>query len=139
MRSMPFMHWSDEYCNGIALFDAEHKCLIDMANDLYDAVLNGSSADVVMQVFHKLMAYTDYHFEHEEAFFTESGYPHDAAHIERHGWMRQQVVDFAESNKHLPAELQAIEMAKFLKNWLEIHILKDDREYARYLAARGVH
>lgn len=135
---MPFMHWSEKYCNGIALFDAEHERLMDMANDLYDAVLSGSSADVVQQVFHRLMAYTDYHFEHEETFFTESGYPHDAAHIERHSWMRQRVIDFEGENRHLPPELLAIEMAKFLRNWLEIHILKDDREYARYLAAKGV-
>lgn len=136
---MPFMHWSDEYSIGIALFDEEHMRLVAMANELYDAVFDGKSDEAVTDVFQKLLDYTGYHFSREEAFFVEAGYPYDAAHKARHHVLKQQVIDFEAQTRDLPKEIQALEMAKFLKRWIEIHILKDDREYGDYLTAKGIH
>lgn len=135
---MPFMQWSASYSIGIALFDAEHRRLIDMANDLHDAVLEGKSERVIAEVFQALLHYTDYHFAREEKFFTDAGYPHDRQHHERHTALRQMVIDFDKETHALSSDIHAIRLAAFLKDWIDIHILKDDMEYGHYLTARGI-
>lgn len=135
---MPFMSWTSTYSIGIALFDAEHMRLIDMANDLHDAVLEGKSASVIQDVFLALVHYTDYHFAREEKFFTDAGYPHDREHHDRHIVLRQMVLDFESETRTLPTEVRALKLAAFLKDWIDIHILKDDMEYGQYLNTKGI-
>lgn len=136
---MPLFPWSDRYRIGIAIFDAEHMRLVAMANEAYDAALSEAPDLALKEIFLGLIDYTLNHFVHEERFFVEAGYPHDGEHKAHHAELRRQVEDLRALYETVPKQLLAVELAKFLKAWIENHILKEDLKYGLYLNAKGVY
>ncbi|MDE2030442.1 MAG: hemerythrin domain-containing protein, partial [Alphaproteobacteria bacterium] len=72
---MPFMEWSDNFTVGVAEIDAEHKKLVALLNEVYDAHEAGGGHDAVSRVLDELVQYVDYHFKHEEGLFIRARYP----------------------------------------------------------------
>lgn len=135
---MPFLHWSEEYSVGIALFDGEHQRLIDMANELYDAVLSGTADEDLKPIYLGLLAYCYRHFAHEEEFFAIADYPLSAEHIACHAALRAEVEKFRTRITDTPKNLLALEMVQFIKNWITDHIMVQDRKYGAHLREKGV-
>lgn len=135
---MPLLQWSERYSIGIAIFDAEHMRLFAMANELYEAVLNGTSADALNSILLGMADYSNRHFNHEEEYFRLSGYPMAEAHIQQHIWMRERVAEIRHRIGETPHKLLALEVARLLKNWIDNHILTDDMEYGHYLMSKGI-
>lgn len=135
---MPFLHWTEEYSIGVALFDSEHRRLFDLANDLYDAVLSGQANEELQSIYLRLVSYTNRHFFHEEDFFAASGYQEAEAHRAEHAAMRARVAAFGERLSLAPKEITALEMAQFLKEWINNHILVRDKNYGLFLGEKGV-
>ncbi|MGB8600590.1 MAG: bacteriohemerythrin [Rhizomicrobium sp.] len=136
---MPFLNWSDQYSVGIALFDAEHQRLVTMANELYDAVLSGTADETLRPIYLGLVAYCYRHFAHEEEFFAVAGYPFSEEHKASHAELRNEVDHFRDHLADTPKNLLAIEMAKFIKQWVTNHIMVHDRKYGAFLQEKGVH
>lgn len=135
---MPLLQWSDRYSIGVAIFDAEHMRLFAIANDLYDAILSGTSSDALNSILLGLADYSSRHFSHEEEFFRLSGYPQTQTHLQKHVWMREKIHQFEDHLTDTPQQLLALELARLLRDWIEDHILGDDMEYGRYLVSKGI-
>ena len=135
---MSFIEWTDELSVGVAVFDDEHKKLIDMINDLYDSIAAGASEAAVRRVIDSLVEYTFIHFGHEEMYFDEAAYPHAAEHAAVHADMKRQVFEYRERLDRDDSTDLAVEMLKFLRDWLAQHLMVEDKKYGAHLNAKGI-
>lgn len=136
---MALMQWNDKLSVGIAVIDADHKKLVGMVNDLYDAVSAGKGADKMGRILDGLIDYTKSHFAREEAFFAQHGYPESAAHKKEHADLARQVLDVQAKYKAGATSTLSLQVMNFLKDWLLKHIQGSDKKYAPFLNAKGVH
>jgi hemerythrin len=136
---MPFMVWNDKLSVSVDILDEDHKRLVEMMNELYDAIQNGHSKDVAINIFDRLTDYTHYHFAHEEALFARTGYPEAARHKQEHDAMVARVDDLRERLHDGMVPSLSLEVMNDLKDWLFDHEMTWDRRYAPYLNAAGVH
>lgn len=133
---MPFMNWSDGLRVKIDSIDNQHKKLLALINELYDAIYAQKGGDVVSRVLKEVVDYTDYHFKTEEAYFQKHVYPEASAHVKEHEYLRKEARELLkklEGGKSITLQTMV-----FLKDWLFDHIMESDQQYAPYLISKGV-
>lgn len=129
--------WNPTYETGIKSIDTQHKKLVDVLNELYDAMGKGTANQALGKILDELIQYTIVHFSTEERLFKQFGYPDFVAHKKEHDDLTAQV-------KKLQADLKSgkitlsMQVATFLKDWLKVHILQTDKKYVAFLIAKGV-
>ena len=127
---MPFIQWSPSFSVGNAMLDADHRKLIDILNQIYDAWTEHSTSLELERLFDELMDYTDHHFSREESKLSSRDYEDLDKHHAAHERLRELVHAFR--SRHLAgqrADVLTEDMAKFLKSWLLDHILEEDMKY----------
>lgn len=134
---MSLINWNDSLSVGIASIDKEHQKLIQMINDLNDAMKQGKANDVVGKQLDALVQYTVLHFANEERLFARHGFPESDAHKREHEALKDEVSKFVADFKAGKAGL-SIQLFMFLKDWLQKHIKGSDMKYAPFLTAKGV-
>lgn len=135
---MPLMEWSEKLSVGVTQFDNEHKKLVGMVNELFDAVQGGHGKDVLGKILDGLISYTKSHFAGEERYMTQHGYPGLIAHRAEHEALTKQVLDVDKKFKAGATAVLSMEVLNFLKNWLIKHILGTDKSYGPFLNSKGV-
>jgi hemerythrin len=135
---MPLMEWNDKLATGVGVFDGEHKKLVGMVNNLYDAVQGGQGKDALGKILDGLIDYTKSHFGREEEYMTKHAYPDIAAHKKEHADLARQVLDVQAKYKAGATSTLSLEVLNFLKNWLIKHIQGTDKKYGPFLNAKGV-
>ncbi|MCC6408567.1 MAG: bacteriohemerythrin [Planctomycetes bacterium] len=133
---MALMTWTDKYATGIASIDNQHKKLIEMLNNLQDAMLAGQGNEAIAKILDGLVQYTVTHFAHEEKLFATHGYAEAASHKAEHDKLAKQVLEFQAQIKAGKTKLSAAVM-NFLRDWLNNHILGTDKKYAPFLKGKG--
>ena len=88
---MAFIDWDDSFSVKVKEIDAQHKRLVDMLNELYDAMRQGKGKEVLGKIIGGLIEYTDVHFKTEEKYFDKFGYPETEAHKKEHSDFVQKV------------------------------------------------
>lgn len=85
--------WDDSFITGFDHVDQQHHVLVDLFNELNQAVLapSGDSDGLLADVYGRLLAYTEYHFREEEELMAQ--YAVDTRHVENHRNMHQQFID----------------------------------------------
>jgi hemerythrin-like metal-binding protein len=119
------------------MVDEQHKMLVKMINDLYDAMRSGKERVILVSLLNKLGIYSSMHFAREEDYLKRFGYPYTDQHIKEHSNFERKVYkfesDFLEGKRDLSKEIMA-----FLAKWLTQHIIKSDRKFASFLQIKGV-
>jgi len=134
--NMGFIAWNDHYSVKVPEIDDQHKKLIALANHMYDAMRAGKGRDVLEPVLTELVDYTIYHFEMEERFMLQHGFPEYDEHKEMHDSLAEKAKQFRDSFAQ-GQKSRAMDVMLFLSNWLNIHILEVDRQYASFLSEKG--
>ncbi len=138
-RDLPaeFMPWQDDYLTGVPEMDAEHRELVRLVNQTYAALTTGTAADHLDQVLTGLLKYAETHLAHEEDLLERRRYPGFNRHKAIHDRLKEQAVQLhARWAAGGPARTAvAAELLSFLQEWLDGHILHEDRKYGVYLAA----
>lgn len=129
--------WLSSFETGIAVIDAQHRKLVGMLNELFDAINRGEGNNIVGKILDGMIHYTQTHFATEEKLFAKFGYPESAEHIREHDALRKQVLKLR-SSLRAGRNLFAVQVAEFLKEWLRVHILQSDKRFAPYLLSMGV-
>lgn len=137
-ENMPLMEWNTKLSVGVNTFDEEHKVLVGMVNELFDAVQAGHGREVLGGIVDRLIAYTANHFAHEERFMTLHKYPDLAAHKAEHEALVKQVLDVQAKYHSGATATLSIDVLNFLKNWLVKHIQGTDKKYGPFLTEHGV-
>ncbi len=135
---MPLMVWNDKLSVGIAQFDEEHKQLVALVNELFDAVQAGRSKEALGGILDSLVAYTKSHFTNEEEHFARLGYPDLDAHKAEHDALASQVLEVQRKYHAGATATLSMEVMNFLKNWLIKHIQGTDRKYGPFLRSHGL-
>jgi hemerythrin len=134
---MSMIVWQDDYSVGLQEIDEQHKCLINLINQLYEALAAKQHREQVAQILEELVDYTLIHFAVEETLMRLFDYPEYAQHKQSHDGIAQQVREFQRAFRAGQAHLD-MELLMFLKNWLTEHISKVDKRYAGHLSGHGV-
>ena len=144
---MAFMEWSETYSVNVAEIDEQHKRLITLINELYEAAERGGSEQTVRAaveefetitfVVDALIDYTLDHFSVEERHMERLAYPGYEDHRAAHKAAIEKVHAFQREIEEGKA-LTALQIATFLKRWLQTHILDVDQRLGAFLRERGV-
>jgi hemerythrin len=134
---MALITWNDSYSVKVRKFDDEHKILIDLINQLHDAMLVGKGGQVIETVLQSLINYTSSHFAAEETMLKLHGYPEYERQKKEHNLLVLRVLDIQKSIKSGKVPL-SLEIMKFLKEWLQGHIQGEDKKYGTFLNAKGI-
>jgi hemerythrin len=121
--------WKEYYSVGDPSLDSQHKQIIGIINELYDAMQAPSDQKLVKRLLDRLVGYTMNHFKCEEVVMRQHEYPALAEHKALHDKLRQRTVDLRE---HADLVTQR-DLLHFLKKWWMEHIQEIDKAYAPYL------
>uniref|UniRef100_A0A831UAW2 Bacteriohemerythrin n=1 Tax=Geobacter metallireducens TaxID=28232 RepID=A0A831UAW2_GEOME len=134
---MALITWSDTLSVKVKQFDDQHKKLVDMVNQLFDAMKTGKGNQVMGDILKQLIAYTQTHFAAEERLMKQYGYPDFEAHKKEHNALVMQVLDLQKQFQEGKAVLTQNVMT-FLRDWLSKHIQGDDKKYGVFFNGKGV-
>jgi hemerythrin len=126
--------WSEDFgiCDTI---DAQHKKLVELINNLYQAFVDAKVKDAILPIIKKLKGYTIYHFGEEERMFAENNYSFSDEHLSEHQEFVKNIEDFA-SRYAAGDSLLPYDVMTFLKDWLLNHILVSDKKYIEELCPK---
>jgi hemerythrin len=131
---MAKMEWKDEFSVGVTAMDVQHKQLVAMVNQLYEAMRLSKGDAVIGSILPSLVLYTKSHFAAEEKVMKESGFPGLAAHQALHQQLTKQATELLEKIK-AGKMVATVSLATFLKDWLVNHIQGQDKQYGRHIAS----
>lgn len=137
-KAIPLMDWDESLSVGVAEVDRQHKALIALLNLLHSTSTSGKGNETLRKVFGDLAAYTVEHFGFEEKMLAQHGYPELQGHMDAHAKLTARVVQLREDFDTGRGMLGA-GLFLFLRSWLNGHIRGSDRQYGRFLNAKGVY
>lgn len=132
---MPIAIWSSRYATGIELVDAQHQGLFEAVNKLADSFREGNAPNHVVESLDFLVAYTVEHFQTEEGFMREDGYPGLPVHVEEHAQLMRQVSEL--QARLVAGQAVTMDVTIFLVEWLTTHISGSDMRYAEFVRAKN--
>lgn len=128
--TMAMYEIKQDYYTGVKFVDDEHKKLFEIANTIYDLLIDEfipDKYDYIMEVVTELKDYAKYHFKHEEEYMKGINYRKLLSHKVNHD-------DFIEKIEKFDADIvdenqkeSLLELLDFLTSWLVEHILKKDK------------
>lgn len=134
---MAFIEWDDSLSVNIREIDEQHKTLVNMINQLSDAMTKGKGRTVIGEIIAGLAAYTVTHFQTEEKYFDRFHYPDAEKHKREHEAFVKKVTDFKTAFDSGKVTL-SVDVLIFLSNWLTGHIKGTDMEYSVFFIKNGL-
>ena len=129
---MTFLSWRKEYEIGVATIDAEHRRLVDLANDFNETRAEIDRPGNGVKMLTQLIAYAEEHFQHEEQLMRESSYPRLDKHQAQHSGYFTNIFAANKAIALNPAAANTV-VLKVLKQWLLVHVLREDMDFADFL------
>ncbi|CRI65153.1 putative Bacteriohemerythrin [Thiocapsa sp. KS1] len=131
-----FVEWSAALSVGIDEIDAQHQALIDLINEMQDAVVEGVERERQLEVLGRLAEYTKIHFAVEESLMRIFGYPDYERHKGQHEGLIRNMLDL---QHRLALDQTPVDdsLMRHLRHWLLDHILQSDQDYSRFFLASG--
>ena len=132
-----FIEWSNEISVGIEEIDAQHRVLVDLLNEIHEAIQQGRTIEVTKGIVERLDEYTRVHFAVEESLMRILHYPDYERHKEEHDKLIAQLTDLHSKLEKGKGAI-GFELAFFLKSWLTKHIMEGDKRYVAHFLAQGI-
>ncbi len=134
---MAMITWSDNLSVNVGEIDMQHKKLVVMINELYDAMKIGKGKEITGKILDGLVSYTATHFNQEEKYFTKFSYPDADNHKKEHAAFVKKVTGFKKEFETGKVTL-TIEVMNFLSDWLFKHIKITDKKYSKFFNEKGL-
>ena len=128
-----FITWDSSYEVGIEIVDKQHRHLVDLTNELYNACIGERDEldQKFKDVMKELVEYVMVHFRDEEKIMEAINYPNLKEHKQTHeGFIKEMLSSVSAYTNG--KQLVPNSFVRFLRDWLFNHILIDDKEWARY-------
>ena len=126
---MPLMNWDETMSVGVKKLDDQHKILIGLINDAYEAIQKHDEHHMT-KLIEQMRAYANEHFATEEGLMRKHGYPGIENHIFKHAKFNSEVDEF---KKKQFEKTNLSQIFVFLSRWLTTHIMDEDRQYVSYM------
>jgi hemerythrin len=134
---MSIMKWSDDLSVQVKEIDQQHHRLIDLINNLHEAMLAKQGKQVVSKIIDELAAYTVYHFQAEEKYMQQFKYVSYSTHKRQHEGFVQEVEKFQKEFEAGKLGL-SLEIMTFLRDWVTNHIKGTDKQYTTLFKENGL-
>jgi hemerythrin len=114
--------WDDKYLIGIKRFDDDHKLLVGLLGEVYNAFLfSNHGGRKPQEILDSLTAYTLEHFGSEEDWMRDFAYPRREQHVLEHQAFILRLSEFQQNFKNGTGHL-TLDIISFLRVWLLTHI-----------------
>jgi hemerythrin-like metal-binding protein len=129
--------WTDKLSLGLPEIDKQHKKLVSLINQLYQAMKSQKGAAQSGEILHELAQYTVTHFAYEEKLFDTHNYTERSGHKKQHAALVDKVTAFQKEFNSGRAGL-SMDLMNFLMDWLKEHILKTDAAYVPFFRSKKI-
>nr|WP_321514032.1 bacteriohemerythrin [uncultured Pseudodesulfovibrio sp.] len=120
---MPLMHWDETMSVGVIELDRQHQTLVALINESYEAIQR-QDEQFLATLIDRMQAYATIHFETEEKYLRENGFPYLEDHQQMHVGFREEV----EGLQHNTSKTNSSQVFIFLSRWLTNHIMEQDKK-----------
>jgi hemerythrin-like metal-binding protein len=134
---MPLITWGPKLEIGIGIIDSQHRRLVDLINQLDEAITAGRGSDAVAETLKGLIDYTHTHFRTEQELLKEHNYEDYALHCREHRIFTDQIEIYRDRLDAGSLRISSDVMG-YMRGWLLTHIGSSDRAYLRTLKDAGV-
>jgi hemerythrin len=136
---MSFMGWDGSLDLGHAIIDQDHRSIVESIERLMEAIANpvaeGQAAESrIAAAIAEVRETTEKHFRSEEWIMAASDYPGTAAHRNQHIDLLAEFDHFARLLHQTQGD-DAAPVARYLREWLEVHLQVWDASLVRWLDA----
>ena len=129
--------WGEGFSVGVQVLDAQHKQIITIINTLLEMNDTQSGSEIVSETLTKMNQYAAEHFNKEEQYMLDYGYPEYSLQKKQHQEFKRKIVDFCMGamvhKTNVPGE-----MFTYLKSWWTNHILQEDMKYKMFFNEKGL-
>lgn len=123
------LEWDDSLSTGNRAIDVQHRYLIDIINELAEAIEQGTTDKSIGKILNLLKYYTVWHFDREEQCMERYNCPAAETNKKAHGYFIRTFEEFQEEYKQSGSSGDiALRMYQELTEWLVKHIKKVDGE-----------
>ena len=126
------LEWNDGMSVGIPEIDEDHKRFILLIDELNLSITERMKATEIKRRLQHVIEDANQHFEQEEKFFREWGYPNAEGHASSHNNVRNTLKKIQDSFIPYGLEAEWLDAALIIKQILISHILTEDMQYADY-------
>jgi hemerythrin len=134
---MPLLEWSDDFSVHVAEIDGQHRRLVAILNELYEAMKTGQPEEQLEQLIGQLAQYAGEHFATEEKYMLQTGYTGYTAHCNEHTAFTAQVTDFITGLNGGRFSL-SMEIATYVRDWIRTHVMGTDQQYSAWFNQHGI-
>ena len=129
---MPLFIWKPSYEINVPEIDLQHRRLVGLINELYEAMKEARGQSVLDHILDELQLYIQEHFETEERYMQNYHYPEFANHQEEHRSLGTQVIALQELREQ-GEKISTPDLMSFLCTWLREHLVSADKDFGHYL------
>ena len=124
---MAVLDWTSDLDTGVYEIDLQHRSLVNIANQLHDAIKAGRAGRTIEWMLEELALYTRFHFDTEESYIRRYWLDGLQAHRIEHAELLSAIKRFRRKLKAGDERVQD-DVLVFLSGWLEKHLRGADRE-----------
>jgi hemerythrin len=122
-----YFPWNKKLETSIPEIDAQHKKLVELINQFYQAFNDDVAKKILGSILDELIRYTIVHFTFEEKFFTSLDANKFEDHLKQHQAFKAKVLEF--KTKFERGNPITFRVMNFLREWLINHIEVMDMQY----------
>jgi len=122
---------------GVEELDIQHQLLFNVLLTMLEMIKNKKTdKEKIEKGMSILIEYTESHFEYEEHLMEKYNYINIDRHKKEHKLLKNKVLLFSKSCPKIP--INCVVLAEFLLDWMDSHILKEDKFLAKSLNENGM-
>ena len=128
--------WDDKYLTNIEIIDSQHKKIFKSVNEIFDALEELEKKEKILELVNHLDFYTNVHFNTEENYMLDLGYPEYNEHKKAHDAFKK-TYELIKNNyiykQGKSVYVLAIHLNQTLADWLDHHLQNEDQRLAIFL------
>jgi len=135
---MAILNWSKQLELGIPAVDQQHRKLVDILNQVDEAVALGYEHDQVLKLLDQLIEYSQYHFLEEETLMQSAEF--NPKHFQKHKAEHDKFIAIVAEQRQAAndnSDIVSNDLLDFLVKWLMDHILITDKSMALALTKKS--
>lgn len=132
---MTKIQWTPDLSVGDESIDDDHKALFKLVAELDSADM---SHDYINSIIDRLKRYTQGHFQREEQYMEQMGFPGMEEHLQEHALFVEWLETIRSMYARFPQSPYVVGDAvnSYLQRWLRDHILEEDMRYRDYVVSK---
>ena len=127
--------WKDEYSVNVQMLDNQHRKILFLINNINNALLAKNYNNLKINL-ESLKEFSLYHFTFEIDLLNKYGYNTTTQKEMRDDLIKELDAIYQRVIKH--ENIDNSDIAEFLSQWIQTHILTEDKKYSSYLNKKNI-